>query len=167
MLLLFGRDYRKLISQLAAGGIYRLLATWILVAACATYGEVGKAVALGVIAVSIMVGSVVTANKLFLVEQSREHWKDRLTNQLFYGLFWERLKSVHRESLDIEELFREAREKALADIKSAEAASNEEFAFIDKTGWHWIGAVIHFFGRLSGDVIFYGSALWVGTTIHF
>ena len=59
------------------------------------------------------------------------------------------------------ELFKQASDKAAEDIKVVSAP--DEFGFFDKRWWHWLGGVLHFFSILIGDVIYYGSAIWVGT----
>jgi hypothetical protein len=159
--MLIGRDYRKRKSQLAAKAVYRYIAVWLLVYVCVTYGGVGQAVALGVIAIDIMNGLAGTALVLLMEGQSHENWKHQLTNRFFYGLFWERLKDGERE-LDIEELFREAREKALADIKSTDSQIGwVQYGFFDEMWWHWVGGVMHFFGLLLSDLVYYGSAFWL------
>jgi hypothetical protein len=100
-MMLIGRAYRKTISQLFGYAIYRYLAVWILVAACASYGPTGEAVSLAIIAISISIASTYGAVKLLIDEQSSQDWRDRLTNRFFYQLFWDSLKSGEREYLDI------------------------------------------------------------------
>jgi hypothetical protein len=78
----------------------------------------------------------------------------------FLPTLWDSLKSSEREYLDIEDLFREAGKKATADIKSADA---EDAEFLDSGRWHTFGGVLHFIGVLVADVLFYGSAFWVGS----
>jgi hypothetical protein len=72
------------------------------------------------------------------------------------------LKSEDREYLDVDQLFKEAGEKAAADIKIADDYSG---GVLEKTAWHWFGGVLHIIGLLLGDVIYYGSAIWVGTNM--
>jgi hypothetical protein len=115
----------------------------------------------GIIALSICINSVLRYMKFLIEEQSNRDWKDRLTNRFFYELFWENWKSSNREYLDVTELFREASDKATEDINAASA--QDEIGFLDKTWWHWLGSVLHFLWLLIGDVIWYGSAIWVGT----
>jgi len=164
--MLIGRDYRKLIYQSFGYGLYRFVAVWIIVAICASYGAVGQVVALGLIAVSIIVAGVVRGLGLMIEEQSRQDWRDRLANRIFYELFWAGLKSNDRAHLDINGLFMAAGQKAVADINKAAKNANEgDFEFLDKSWWHWVGGVLHFLGLLIGDVLYYGSALWVGSSI--
>jgi hypothetical protein len=85
--MLIGRSFRKSISQALAHGIYRWIAVWILIAACASYGPMGQAVSLAIIAINIVLGSTYRAVKFLIDEQSRENWRDRLTNRFFYQLF--------------------------------------------------------------------------------
>jgi hypothetical protein len=160
--MLIGQPYRKLISQTGAYIAYRAIAVWLLVALCASFGQMGLVVSLGVVAITISVAGTGTGLHLLIVRQSRQDWQDRLTNRIFYELFWEALKSEDR--VDIDQLFKEAGEKATADIKSA--ASRDEFGFLDKTTWHWFGGALHFLGLLFWDLVYYGSAIWVGTVFR-
>ena len=159
--MLIGRTLRKEISQLFAFGLYRMVALWVLVALCASYGRVGLVMSFGIIALSICINSVHRGTKLLIEEQSNRDWKDRLTNRFFYELFWENWKSDNREYLDIMKLFREASDKANEDIKTV--SDQDKWDPLDKTSWHLVGGVLHFFSLLIGDVIYYGSAIWVGT----
>jgi hypothetical protein len=84
---------------------------------------------------------------------------------MFYQLFWEALKSEDRAYLDVDQLFKEAGEKATADIKKADDSSREDSGFLDKTAWHLFGGVLHFIGLVFWDVVYYGSAIWVGTNM--
>jgi hypothetical protein len=160
-MMLIGRAYRKAISQALGYAIYRWFAIWILIAACASYGSSGQAVSLAIIAINISLSSNFRAVKLLIDEQSRQDWRDRLTNRFFYQLFWDSLKSGDREYLDIDNLFQEAGKKATADIKSAADAEHE--GFWDSGWWHTFGGVLHFIGALVTDVVYYGSAFWVGS----
>lgn len=159
--MLIGRSFRKSISQALAYAIYRWIAIWILIAACASYGSTGQAISLAIVAISIALSSTYGAVKILIDEQSRQDWRDRLTNRFFYQLFWDSLKSGEREHLDIDELFNEAGKKATADIKSA--ADTEGAGFLDSGWWHTFGGVLHFIGTLVADVLYYGSAFWVGS----
>jgi hypothetical protein len=47
----------------------------------------GQAVSLAIIAINIVLGSTYRAVKFLIDEQSRENWRDRLTNRFFYQLF--------------------------------------------------------------------------------
>jgi hypothetical protein len=160
-MMLIGRSYRKSVSQAFAYAIYRWVAVWILIAVCAGHGPTGEVVSLAIIAINIALASTYGAVKLLIDEQSRQDWRDRLTNRLFYQLFWDSLKSGEREYLDVDELFQQAGKKATADIKSA--ADAEDAGFLDSGWWHTFGGVLHFVGTLVADVIYYGSAFWVGS----
>jgi hypothetical protein len=70
--MLVGRDHRKRVSQGLAFAIYRYVALWFLVYACVTYGEVGQAVALGVVALGIMTRSIGTALDWVMRKQLQE-----------------------------------------------------------------------------------------------
>jgi hypothetical protein len=137
-----------------------MVAVWVIVAVCASYGSTGRVAALVIVALNICLISTVRGIRFFIDEQSRRDWQDRLTNRFFYQLFWESLKSDQRPYLDIDQLFREAGQKAVADIKSV--AEEETLGFLDKTWWHLLGGVLHFLGSLVGDVLYYGSAIWIG-----
>jgi hypothetical protein len=115
----------------------------------------------GIIALSISLSGVYKSVQLLIAEQSTQDWTDRLTNRFFYELFWDNLKSGNREYLDISELFKKASAKAIDDIKTV--SDRKPWDFFDKTWWHWLGGVLHFLWLLIGDVIYYGSAIWVGT----
>jgi hypothetical protein len=163
--MLFGRALRKEVSRTLAYGAYRWIAIWVLVALCASYGTVGLVMSFGIIAVSICVGSAYKGVSWLIATQSREDWAHLLTNRYFYQLFWENLKSDNREYLDIMELFKQAADKAVDDIKIASAPA--QWGFLDKTWWHWLGGVLHFLTLLIGDVIYFGSAIWVGTRWNY
>jgi hypothetical protein len=62
---------------------------------------------------------------------------------------------VKPENLDISELFKEASKKAIDDIKLAD---QKRWGYLDKTWWHWLGGMLHFFWILIGEIIYYGSA---------
>jgi hypothetical protein len=57
----------------------------------------------------------------------------------FAGVMISSLDQYGRVSFD--HLFQEAGGSAVGDIKSAE--DSESYGFLDKTWWHWLGAVIH------------------------
>jgi hypothetical protein len=164
---MFGRDYRKLISQIWAYVIFRWIVVWVLIVlASGIRGGAGEAAALVIICIDIVAGSLGRVTALALATQSRKDWLDRLTNRCFYKLLWERLRADTRADIDIDDLFKLAGQDALADIKLADDAERLEAGFFDRRGWHFFGGVMSFVGLLIGLVTYYGSALYIGSDMH-
>ena len=160
---MFGRQYKKNISQSLAYLIFRTLAVWILVAASAGHGAIGLVGCYVIIAVDLIAAGVVRALNFKSDEQSRKDWLDRLTNRLFYEHFWERLRVEGSEQIDVNDLFRTASKAALDDIKKAEADEHEHMGFLDRTVWHWFGGVLSFIGMIFWTVVYYYSAIHIGS----
>jgi hypothetical protein len=150
--MLIGQALRRFTSQ-TAFAIFTWLVVWGIIAICASYGPVGQAVALGIIAINLITRAL-SVIRILIEEQSRQDWRDRLTNRKFEELFWEKLRDVEGASFYLD----------IADIKkaAAETSSND---FIDKTRRHVVGGILHFVAILLADVIYYGSAFWVGSAM--
>lgn len=164
--MIYGREYRKQISQSLAFAIYRTIAIWLIVAACMNYGQAGQAVALGIVAVDICSYGAYRAVAFITTEQTRKDWLDRLTNRVFYKLFFDRLRESGANSIDIDDLFREASRAAVDDIKKAEEESRIAHGLFDRTAWHWAGGMFSFVGLIFWNVLYYGSAMVVGSMLR-
>jgi hypothetical protein len=57
--------------------LYRWVAVWVLVALCASYGEVGLVVSLGIVAIILTVAAVGQGIILLIQGQSNQDWQDR------------------------------------------------------------------------------------------
>jgi len=163
----FGRQYKKNISQALAHMVFRAVGVWILVAASAAHGSVGIVGCYVIIAADLIAGGIIRAFNIKSDEQSRKDWLDRLTNRLFYEHFWERLRTDSREYIDINELFKTASRAAVDDIKQAEADEHVNMGVFDRTTWHWAGGVLSFIGMVFWAVVYYGSAVFIGTGGRF
>ena len=161
--MLIGRDYRKSISQAFAYGAYKWIAVWLIIATCASKGQLGVAAGLVVAAVDIVAGSLFTGIALVLNEQSRRDWMDRLTNRCFYTILFQELRDGRSASVDVDELFQLAAKEALADIKRAGDDSAIQAGFLDTKAWHWIGGILLFLWLSVSFGLYYGSALYLGS----
>lgn len=163
--MLIGREYRKAVSQVFSYGLFRLVAIWLIVAACMQYGQAGRAAALVIIAFDILILGLHKAVVLSVAEQTRTNWYERLTNRIFYKLFFDHLRADGAKSIDIDDLFREASKDARADLAKADEDSRLDAGLFDKTGWHWFGGAVNFVSMTVGKALYYGSAMAAGATL--
>jgi hypothetical protein len=163
MLMLSGRDYRKAISQGIAYGIYRWIAIWLIIAVCASKGELGIAAGLVIAAVDIIVLGGFRGTEFTLRQMSRDTWRDHLTDRFFYKLLFDEIRSGNNDHIDIDELFKLASKEAGADIKRADDNSVEDAGVFGTTAWHWFGGAISFVGCCVWFVLYYASALYLGS----
>ena len=161
--MLIGRDYRKSISQAIAYGTYKWIAVWFIIAICASKGQLGVAAGLVVVAVDIVAGGLFRGIALVLIEQSRQDWRDRLTNRCFYKILFEELRDGRSANVDVDELFQFAAKEALADIKRAGDYSAIQAGFLDTKAWHWIGGILSFLWLCVSFGVYYGSTLYLGS----
>lgn len=155
---MWGRDYRKAISQAWAAIAVRWIAIWVAVASCAGYGRPGTAAAFVIVAIDITTSAQYRGTILLLTEMQRKDWLDRLTNRCFYKIFWEELRSQNGRYIDIDDLFKRASADALEDI----GVANEKALFYDGTFWHIFGGFLHFVWLSVSLVLYYGSAMYFG-----
>jgi hypothetical protein len=160
---LIARDYRKFVSQGVAYIAFRWIIIWFIIAVCASKGQRGIAVALALAGVDVIAEGASKATVFAIEQQSRQDWRDRLTNRCFYKLLFERIRDGHSSGLDVEELFAVASKDALADIERANRASAADAGFLDTTAWHWFGGIISFLWRCVSFGVYYGSALYLGS----
>ena len=163
--MLVGREYRKSVSQAFAFAAYRWIAIWLIIAACASKGDLGIACGLVVVAADIIATGNFIATAFALNEQTRKDWLDLLTNRIFYKLLFEQIRGGSGAAVDVDELFNLASKEAVADMKRAAEDSAVDAGFFDKTGWHWIGGVLSFIWRCVSSILYYGSALYVGSVL--
>jgi hypothetical protein len=162
-MLLIGREYRKAVSQTFAYAAFRAVAIWVLVAACAAEGQAGKVAAFVIIAVDIMSIGVGRGTTILVKEKEKTDWLDRLTNRFFYKLLIERIQSGEFRHVDPDKLFDAARKEALQDIKTAHEQSRFDAGPLDNTAWHWFGEVLSFVYHCIYFLLYYGSAMIVGS----
>lgn len=157
----YGRERRKAVSQAWAFGAYRWGAIWLIVAACASNGKIGIAIGLAIAAVDVMLTGVFKGLAFAIAEKSQKDWFDRLTNRLFYKLLWEQMRTGGAQAVDVDELFKEASAAAAADVKIADEGSRLDG--FDSTAWHWFGGLLSFLWLIVSSLLYYGSALIVGS----
>ena len=160
--MLFGRAYRKFVAQLWAYIAYRWVAVWLLVAACSARGQAGEAAAFVIIAGDLSAGVIAKIIVGVTEDAYRKDWLDRLTNRMFYKLFWDQLVDGGARSVDVSHLFQQATKDAVADIKIAADDDKMLWGALDKTAWHWAGGVISFLWQWVAAILYYGSAWTVG-----
>lgn len=159
--MLIGRHRRKAISQAIAFGTFRWLILWIIVAICASYGRAGQSAALAIFAVDIMITGTIKGLAFGLDEQVRKVWADELTHRIFYKMFWDELRGGGVHAIDVDGLFSLATKEAAADLAKAD---ERDIAF-DSTAWHWFGGFLSFCWLIIGYGLYYGSAIYFGSTI--
>lgn len=161
---MWGRLYRKSLSQAVAFIWFRWIAVWLLVVSLAGMPN-GTALSLIVIVLDLGIRAVGVSTFHQNQETRRQDWHDRLTNRLFYRLFYESVRDGRL--IDVDVLFEEATRMARKDI---EKAQDDEMAFspkyLDKTWWHWIGGVISFVWLGISMTLYYGSAIALGGNTH-
>lgn len=96
---MFGREYRKFASRLLALIAFKWIAIWLLIAASVRHGRAGEAVALGIIALDICTTCVLRTSVAISANRSRKDWADRLTNRIFYQLFWAQVTAGNAHDL--------------------------------------------------------------------
>jgi hypothetical protein len=160
---IYGRAYRKLTSQTFAFVAFRWFAIWWLVAACASRGETGEVVALAIIAGDIMASGIGRTIQIYTVaEMGRKDWLDRLTDRVIGQAYWDYRNAVRAPSS--EDIEHEARQKALANIKTLDDPDPIDSS-LDSKAWHWFGGALNFFGLIFGYLLYFGSALTIGAAM--
>jgi hypothetical protein len=159
---LIGRNLRKAVSQGIAFAAFRWIAIWLLVGACASYGEpFGTVGAIVIIAVDIIAHSSFSGRSLLNADQQRRQWVDTLTNRIFYRLLLENIRAAGSNGVDVDELFRTATQEATEDIRKADEDSKIDSGWLDSKAWHWFGGLLSFVGQVVVYWVYYGSAFWL------
>jgi hypothetical protein len=161
-MLIVGRQYRKGMSRTVAFVLFRWVALWLMVAACAGLGQAGQAAALVIVATDIVIESVFLGQWAYRTDEARERWVDTLTHRIFYRLLFDLVRDHGTQDIDIDYLFSKATEEAGADLRSVD--KREDF-WADTTLWHWFGGAWSFLYQFLSYGLYYGSAFYLGSIV--
>jgi hypothetical protein len=104
----------------------------------------------------------VRALQLTHTELNQQRIRDVHIDRAFYDVFWEGLRASNEISID--KTFAEA----IRRIDELTKEANETETWLG--GWKWLGpvnsGVLSFFGHCLGYGVYYGLAIWLGSSLR-
>lgn len=161
--MLLGRDLRKSISQAWAFTAFRWVAIWLIIAYCASKGQTGVTAGLVIASVEIVATGSFKGLFLLINDMMKKDWLDRLTDRIFYRMLIEEFRENRGSMIDVEQLFTAATKEAVADINAADEDSTRVAGVFGTTSWHWFGGALSFSWLIVSSILWYGSALYLGS----
>ncbi len=160
---MFGTEFERQQRELLAAGLIKILVELGGIVAAFYYfpRETAYWVLWFVLFIEIVSSVLADSFKYEIGVLKRKLWADTLTNRIFYELVFERFRD--KELVDVDELFKEATRRAVADIKNFEADSEVPI----RLGLTSKPSVLRSFVlQALGTALLFGAAAFVGSYLR-